>query len=113
MAIEEDMTARTIRASQNIICDFCKKNCYTQKEKTTTSCDYFELDRKKIKNREQRIVDRMCEMFQEHDIFKKRKIPRCPRCKLDFIKVEEQSSDYHSTWKPNCKCNGDIHLSIG
>lgn len=41
-------------------------------------------------------------------------IPRCQHCRKNYIKVEEQSSRFHSTWKPQCKCaTRDVRISIG
>ena len=42
------------------------------------------------------------------------KEPNCQTCGKKYIKVEEESSKFHSTWKPDCKCiKKDIRLSIG
>ncbi len=46
-------------------------------------------------------------------------IPICWYCEEDMEKIEEQSSDCHSTWKFKCKCIEkylqlrDLRLSIG
>jgi predicted Rossmann fold nucleotide-binding protein DprA/Smf involved in DNA uptake len=54
------------------------------------------------------------ETEKELEHFKKTGIPRCQQCKKDFKKVEEQSSELHSTWEPDCKCSKKkLRLSIG
>ena len=39
--------------------------------------------------------------------FEEKRIPRCPHCKKNFIKID----DY--TWKPNCKHCKNLRLNIG
>lgn len=44
--------------------------------------------------------------------FKKRRIPFCYNCKVDFIKIE--SGKYHSIWESNCECYKEkMRVSIG
>lgn len=45
--------------------------------------------------------------YEEWYHFKQTGIPRCQTCKKDFIKEDEH------IWRPICKCNPDIRLSIG
>lgn len=49
----------------------------------------------------------------ELEHFKKTGIPRCQTCKKPFVRVEEQSGKYHSTWEPNCEHYKNVRLSIG
>ncbi|MBW2982636.1 hypothetical protein KY343_07160 [Candidatus Woesearchaeota archaeon] len=45
---------------------------------------------------------------KEIEHLKKTRIPRCMKCKKNFIQVTEH------TWKPNCKCyKKDLRLSMG
>jgi len=54
------------------------------------------------------------ELEDEVKFMKSRGVPRCLVCHTDYIKVEEESGEYHSTWKPNCKClKKDIRISLG
>lgn len=42
-------------------------------------------------------------------------VPRCQKCHKDFKKIKEESSKYHSVWKPDCECfkNKNLRLSLG
>jgi len=54
------------------------------------------------------------ELIDEVKHLQKTNIPRCMKCKKNFVKIEEESSKYHSVWKPGCKCmKKDLKLSIG
>jgi hypothetical protein len=47
------------------------------------------------------------EILEEIEHLKKTGIPRCQTCKKNYVKVSEY------TWKPTCKHNKHLRLSIG
>lgn len=55
--------------------------------------------------------------YNEH--FERTGIPTCWYCERNMKKIEDQSSEYHSTWKFDCKCIEkypnlkDMRLNIG
>jgi len=53
------------------------------------------------------ILDSMFEIENELENYKKTGTPRCSICKVNYIK----ESKY--VWKPNCKHNKFLRLSIG
>jgi len=62
-----------------------------------------------------------CELRQCKDEYKPEiehlqntEIPRCMKCKKNYVKDLERSGKYHSVWKPDCKCmKKDMRLCIG
>ena len=54
------------------------------------------------------------ELINEVKHLRKTGVPRCMKCKKDFIRIDEESSEYHDTWKPGCKCiKKELRVSRG
>lgn len=53
----------------------------------------------------QRTIPKEVKVELEH--FKKTRVPRCQKCKKDFVKETEY------TWKPDCDCSPGVRLSLG
>lgn len=68
-----------------------------------------------LKKRDLKIIEKMMDTYKEVSNFEKTKIPRCPICYKDFVKIGEESTKYHQIWEPSCDClkNRDLKLSIG
>ena len=67
---------------------------------------------KKEWNKIKRII-RMSNAKKEVKHLKKTGIPRCPICKKDMKKIEEESGKYNSVWESNCEHGKNLKLSMG
>ena len=57
------------------------------------------------------------EIQKELDHYRKSRVPRCSKCKVNFIHTIDSKTKKLSKylWKPNCDCKGiqDLRLCIG
>ena len=71
----------------------------------------IKTEKSKLSKKDKEIIKTLSEEF---DNFNKTGIPRCQICKKPFVKITEQSGEYHSVWKPDCDCiDRNLRICIG
>jgi len=67
-----------------------------------------------LEKREDQMIDNMMSITEELIYFKKYGLPRCPLCKVNYKRINKESSKFHSVWEPACECSSKkLRLSVG